>query len=87
MTFKPPKKLGPIFTVMMLVALGTLFLNNGCAVNVHYDPSRPHHTPEGFRNDPPSPPHTGFWKWKWESMVEGLPKPPANGYRFRKSVV
>jgi hypothetical protein len=29
----------------------------------------------------------GFWKWKWESWRDGLPKPPANGYRFPMATV
>ena len=68
--------------VLALAILTTLLLGTGCAVNTHYDPSLPHHTPEGFRNAPSTPPHEGFWRWKWESTWEGLPKPPANGYNF-----
>lgn len=56
----------------------------GCShVNPHYDPARPHHTREGFRNNYLQEPIGGsFLKWQWERWRDGLPKPPANGYAF-----
>jgi N-acyl-phosphatidylethanolamine-hydrolysing phospholipase D len=50
--------------------------------NPHFDPARPHHTPEGFRNNSPHARWPSFWKWKWERMRNGLPKKPVGGYRF-----
>ena len=36
----------------------------------------PHHTAEGFRNNYTQIPPPPFWKWQWERLSEGLPKPP-----------
>lgn len=45
--------------------------------NPHYDPAKPHHTPDGFRNRYPHPrPGGDFWKWQRERRKAGLPKPP-----------
>lgn len=62
---------------------------SGCAApgNPYYDQTRPHHTPEGFRNN-----YIGglgnstasFWRWQWERTRDGLPKPPENAYRFEQ---
>jgi N-acyl-phosphatidylethanolamine-hydrolysing phospholipase D len=46
------------------------------------DPTKPHHTAEGFRNNYPGPPRGSFWKWQWERWRKGLPKLPDGGYRF-----
>lgn len=47
--------------------------------NQHYDPSRPHHRPDGFQNSP-----GGFapkslaqvLRWRWSAVREGLPPAP-----------
>ena len=59
----------------------------GCATpgNPYFDRTRPHHTPDGFRNNYVASLGNGganFWKWQWERTRDGLPKPPANGYAF-----
>ena len=54
-------------------------------VNPYFDPSKPHHTPAGFRNLHAQIPAGGwgrFLKWKIEEWRTGVPRPPANGYRF-----
>jgi len=53
----------------------------GCAthVNPYYDPAKPHHTPEGFRNNHIAQVDKSFSdlvKWRIEAMREGVPKPP-----------
>jgi L-ascorbate metabolism protein UlaG (beta-lactamase superfamily) len=49
--------------------------------NPHYDPSRPHHTPHGFRNlEPDLRPPGGLQRWRRERKEQGLPKPPSEGY-------
>lgn len=40
------------------------------------------HTASGFENDYGQLPHESLLKWRWERLRQGLPKPPANGYRF-----
>ena len=47
------------------------------AANPHYDPSKPHHTPDGFRNHyvgAVNKPFSEFLRWQWESWREGLPQ-------------
>jgi L-ascorbate metabolism protein UlaG (beta-lactamase superfamily) len=50
--------------------------------NPYFDPAKPHHTPEGFRNTYESGARGSFWKWQWERARDGLPKKPEGGYRF-----
>lgn len=40
------------------------------------------HTSAGFENNYGDLPRASFLKWQWERITQGLPKPPANGYRF-----
>jgi len=57
----------------------------GCSANFkYYDPAIPHRaSQEGFRNTYPHPPRgAGFWRWKWDQIVSGLPEKPDGGYRF-----
>ncbi|CAG2130054.1 MBL fold metallo-hydrolase [Ralstonia mannitolilytica] len=45
--------------------------------NPYYDPAKPHHTPDGFRNRYAHPrPGGDFWQWQRERRRLGLPKPP-----------
>ena len=50
--------------------------------NPYYDPAKPHHTPEGFRNNYLDRKPDGLLKWQWQRLTQGLPKPPANNYQF-----
>jgi N-acyl-phosphatidylethanolamine-hydrolysing phospholipase D len=71
-------------TRVLAAALAAL-LSSCTAVNPYFDPAKPHHTPEGFRNNYAQVPSGGwgrFFKWKYEEWKKGVPKPPANGYRF-----
>ncbi len=47
-----------------------------------YNPSKSHHTAEGFRNNYPTGPRGSFWKWQRERWEKGLPKIPEGGYHF-----
>jgi L-ascorbate metabolism protein UlaG (beta-lactamase superfamily) len=46
------------------------------------DPTKPHHTREGFRNNYPTGPRGDFWRWQRERRAKGLPRVPAGGYHF-----
>jgi L-ascorbate metabolism protein UlaG (beta-lactamase superfamily) len=70
------------FTVVFLCGTATMFLS-GCNAlsfrsNPDYDPTKSHHRPDGFvnryaeRSDKP-----GLWRWQFERLRDGLPKPPA----------
>ena len=70
-----------------LAPLAVLGLLAACATpgNPYFDAGRAHHTPTGFRNNYIEGLNNGrlnFWKWQWERTTSGLPKSPANGYRF-----
>lgn len=67
---------------MMLAWMPMALFISGCASNPYYNPSKPHHTPEGFRNNYSHGPHSGLLKWRWERFWDDLPKPPENGYQF-----
>ena len=50
------------------------------AANPYYDPAKPHHTPDGFRNiysGAMNKPLSDLARWRWEATRDGLPKPPA----------
>lgn len=67
-----------LIVVVVLTACAT-------AVNVYQDRSKAHHTAGGFRNNYVAGLNNesgSFWKWQYERARDGLPKPPANGYRF-----
>jgi N-acyl-phosphatidylethanolamine-hydrolysing phospholipase D len=62
----------------LLIALGPLA---GCAtpMNPYYNPAKPHHTPEGFKNNYTEAVTKGgaaFFKWQLERLRGGFPKPP-----------
>ncbi len=49
--------------------------------NPWFDGSKPHHTPEGFRNLEPDLRQEGdLQRWRKERKAQGLPRPPQAGY-------
>lgn len=68
-------------SLLLLLFLGAVS-TTGCYVNPYYNPDKPHHTREGFRNNYPHEPGSflNFLKWKWEQFWAGLPKEPEGGY-------
>ena len=60
--------------VFLLATLG------GCsAVNPYYDPAKPHHTAEGFKNNYIATVSKGFGelvRWQIERREQGVPRPP-----------
>lgn len=66
-------------TILLAVLMCAFFLAGGCsAKKPHYDPAKPHHTPEGFENNYPHdhPSRLDFWRWSVQRRLAGLPKPP-----------
>lgn len=56
-----------------------LFLGGCSAVNPYYDPSKPHHTAQGFKNNyiaSVSKTSSELLRWQLERRQQGLPKPP-----------
>jgi N-acyl-phosphatidylethanolamine-hydrolysing phospholipase D len=62
-------------------ALTTLVFT-ACATNSYFDPAKPHHTRDGFRNRYPHSEKGSFWKWKLEQWRHGRPQTPAGGWGF-----
>lgn len=62
-----------LLAAALLVIAGT----SGCSTrNPHFDARRPHHTPEGFRNnhaDVGPDAGGGFLRWQWERLWADLP--------------
>ena len=78
-TSKPARQ--PRLAIIAILTLATALA--GCSSSSKYDaPGKPNRTETGFRNNYPQPERASFWKWQWERFTQGLPKPPANGYRF-----
>lgn len=60
-------------------ALGALLITGCQSVNPYYDPAKPHHTREGFKNnyiDSVDKPVSGLLKWRWQAWRQDLPPPP-----------
>jgi len=52
------------------------------AMNAYFDPSKPHRTQDGFRNNYPHAGRASFWAWKWEQWRTGVPRIPEGGWHF-----
>ncbi|WP_413927600.1 MBL fold metallo-hydrolase [Herbaspirillum sp. alder98] len=64
-----------------VVALAAMLA--GCSSSSkYYEPNKSNRTETGFQNNYPQSARGSFWKWQWERLVEGNPKPPANDYKF-----
>ena len=42
----------------------------------------PHHDGAGFHNNYPHPEHSGFWRWKWEQLRDGVAHAPPGGWNL-----
>jgi N-acyl-phosphatidylethanolamine-hydrolysing phospholipase D len=70
----------PRWTAATLAALALAALAlSGCASigNPYFDASKPHHTPQGFRNTEPFEPRSlgDLLRWRWEQFRDGKPDP------------
>lgn len=66
------------FFVLALTA-GVLVFSACTRANAQYNPAKPHHTSDGFKNNystsaPKS--QSDFFRWQYRRLVDGLPKPP-----------
>jgi L-ascorbate metabolism protein UlaG (beta-lactamase superfamily) len=64
------------------ILAGTLIAAVVYAMNSYFDPAKPHHAREGFRNNYSNAERASFWKWQWERWQKGLPKVPDGGWHF-----
>ncbi|MFZ5551334.1 MAG: MBL fold metallo-hydrolase [Pseudomonadota bacterium] len=53
------------------LALAAFFCVGCAGVNPYFDPSRPHHRPDGFNNNYVDNwgERPGFWRWQWERLT------------------
>ncbi|HWO41714.1 MAG TPA: MBL fold metallo-hydrolase, partial [Candidatus Eisenbacteria bacterium] len=65
-----------------IVGALTALIVGACASNPYYNPEKPHHTPEGFKNRYPHAEKGSFWKWKFEQWRYGVPDAPPGGWNF-----
>ncbi|MCZ6747756.1 MAG: MBL fold metallo-hydrolase [SAR324 cluster bacterium] len=65
---------------IFLLGLFAMTLAAGCSSNPYYDPAKPHHTPDGFRNNYPHPEKGSLLKWKWDQFWDDLPEEVEGGY-------
>jgi N-acyl-phosphatidylethanolamine-hydrolysing phospholipase D len=75
------KFLFKILTLAAIAAIGTNVLSASKSVNINYNAAKPHHTPEGFKNNYPHESGGSFWKWQWERVSQGVAKPPEGGWQ------
>lgn len=67
-------------SLFFLAVVASSLVLTGCAsVNAQFNPARPHHTPEGFKNNylgSVTKSQGDFFRWQYQRLVYGLPKPP-----------
>ena len=80
---RPSNRLRALGRLAAIAAVITLACAACTLNNPYYDPQKPHHTRDGFRNNYlVGEIGSDFLKWQYERTVAGLPRPPANGYAF-----
>jgi N-acyl-phosphatidylethanolamine-hydrolysing phospholipase D len=60
---------------------GVSVLSASQSVNANFNAAKPHHTPEGFRNNYPHETNQNFWKWQWERWSQGVAPAPEGGWQ------
>lgn len=78
---QPAARLSPTSRPGLAATLLMLWLA-GCSANPDFDPAKPHHTRDGFRNLYYEDGHglLAFMKWQWEKLHKDIPGPEA--YHF-----
>src|SRR5690606_37791972 len=66
----------------LALGIAAAVLLAACQGKPHYSPTKPHHTPDGFRNNYPHDGKQSFWKWQWQRWTGGAPRDPEGGYHF-----
>jgi L-ascorbate metabolism protein UlaG (beta-lactamase superfamily) len=69
-------------TIALLISI-TVAMAGACHSNPYYNPAKPHHTKDGFRNNLDGTANRGFWdliSWKLGAWWNGLPKEPEGSY-------
>lgn len=66
----------------LVLGIAAAVLLAACQGKPHYSPTKPHHTPDGFRNNYPHDGKQSFWKWQWQRWTGGAPRDPEGGYQF-----
>ena len=69
-------------TKLLWILAGTPIAAVVYAMNAYFDPDKPHHAREGFRNNYPHDAKQSFWLWKWEELRSGMPQPPPGGWKI-----
>jgi N-acyl-phosphatidylethanolamine-hydrolysing phospholipase D len=69
------------FALAAIISVGASALYVSQSVNAHYNAAKPHHTPEGFKNNYPHGSGGSFWKWQWERISQGVAKAPEGGWQ------
>jgi hypothetical protein len=69
-------------TTKLFLNVAAVLLLAACQGKPHYSPTKPHHTPDGFRNNYPHAGKQSFWKWQWQRWTGNVPKDPEGGYHF-----
>jgi N-acyl-phosphatidylethanolamine-hydrolysing phospholipase D len=65
--------------IRSLLLLAAIAGGGGLCANPYYDPAKPHHTPDGFRNlhtPRVDKPMGQLLQWRWQAWREKLPPPP-----------
>jgi N-acyl-phosphatidylethanolamine-hydrolysing phospholipase D len=65
--------------IRVLLLLAVITCGGPLRANPYYDPSKPHHTPDGFRNlhsASVAKPLGQLLEWRWQAWRENLPPPP-----------
>jgi L-ascorbate metabolism protein UlaG (beta-lactamase superfamily) len=80
---KPRRARFVVFALTAVVVAATVVMSAATpARDPRYDPTRSHHTADGFRNNYLNVDPGGFWRWQWDRWTTGVPQVPEGGWRF-----